>query len=266
MNTLLWKRRIGKLHPVIRKTPRKISLLYHAVGNGPQAMKINLFSEQMAWLKKHCTVMSLSELLRAAPDANAIQVAISFDDGYACLHDVVAPILEQFNFPAIVYLNTGWIASEENQRRASEPGLGHYIGEQFLTWKEVLSLVHQGWEIGSHGVDHLDLTQQNEQITNLQLSQSKDTIELKIQKPCLHFAYTWGKHSRSLKALVEQNKYQYAVAAHHAVISDRNDPFAIPRMNIEKDYSMSDFIDIVQGKWDFMRLIHALKHGLQLEK
>ncbi len=259
MDTLIWKRRLGKLYPAAKKTPRKVILLYHAIGSGPQAMNTLLFSEQMTWLNHNCRMMSLSELLRAPPDTEAIQVAISFDDGYACLHDEVAPILERFKMSAIVYLNTGWIANADNQRRASESSLGHYAGEQFLIWPEVSNLVYQGWEIGSHGVDHLNLTQQNDIIINAQLKQSKDMIEAKIQKPCLHFAYTWGKHSKRLRTLVEENNYHHAVAAHHEVLLDKHNPFAIPRMNIDKDYSIDDFVDIVQGKWDFMGPIHSLK-------
>ena len=264
MDTLIWKRRFGKLYPGISKTPRKIILLYHAVGNGPQAMQTKLFSEQMAWLKRYCNVMPLSELLRTPAEPDVIQVAISFDDGYACLHDEVAPILEYFKMPAIVYLNTGWIDNVENQRRASDPSIGHYAGEQFLIWSEVSNLVRQGWDIGSHGVEHINLTQQNSQVINFQLAQSKDTIERRIQKPCLHFAYTWGKHSKPLRTLVNQAKYHYAVAAHHTAISERDNLFALPRMNIEKNYSMEDFIDIVMGKWDFMGFIHAVKYGLQV--
>lgn len=263
MDKLKWKRRLSKFYPLIKKNTRKIILLYHAVGDGPQAMDVNLFAAQMTWLKQHCEVMSLTELLRPSPATKHIQVAISFDDGYACLYDKAAPILNNLNMPAIAYLNTGWIADEENNRRCSEPQLGHYIGEKFLIWPEVVQLVNQSWEMGSHGVDHLDLNQQTQDIAHTQLADSKHAIETQLQRSCDHFAYTWGRHSKPLRDMVVKNNYHDAVAAHHKILNHDN-LFALPRMNIEKDYSLTDFIDIVTGKWDYLGVIHRIKNRMNL--
>ena len=38
-----------------------------------------------------------------------------------------------------------------------------------------------------------------------------------------------------------------------------SDLFALPRMNIANEYSLDDFKQIVQGKWDYLGLIHKLK-------
>src|SRR3990167_10948241 len=256
MDTLVWKRRIGKLYPVKNNVSRKIIMLYHAVGSGPQALEHQLFFKQMAWLREHCKVVSLTNLLQIPVVGDGIQVAISFDDGYACLYREVAPILSHFNMPAIVYINTGWIGDSETSRKSSDPNAGHYFGESFLIWNEVLELAQQGWEIGSHGVDHLDLTKQSHDCVAAQLTRSKQMIESYLQHPCLHFAYTWGKHTKKLREMVAQSYYQYAVAGHHTVVSKKENSYALPRMNVEQRYSMEDFINIVQGNWDYLNVIH----------
>ncbi|MDX2346827.1 MAG: polysaccharide deacetylase family protein [Legionella sp.] len=268
MGALRWKRGLGQCYLVDKRRPRKIILLYHAVGSGADAMDTQLFSEQMAWLSEYCEVMSLSDLLRVNSNSNKIQVAISFDDGYACLYDVCAPILKRLNIPAIVYLNTAWVASDAVHRLKSNPDLGHYPDEHFLIWNEVKQFVSDGWEIGSHGVDHVDLTRMTRQMhdLNLQLSQSKQAIEDNLEQPCVHFAYTWGKHSSLVRERVKKTGYQYAVAAHHRVMSSKADAYALPRMNIEKAYSMDDFIGVVQGRWDYLGLIHAVKYHMSFLK
>ena len=266
IDTLIWKRRIGKLVPVKHNVSRKIILLYHAVGSGPQALDHKLFFDQMEWLQAHCNVVSLTNLLQAPVVDNRIQVAISFDDGYACLYREVAPILSHFNIPAIVYINTGWIGYSETSRKSSDPNAGHYCGESFLLWDEVLELVQRGWEIGSHGVDHLDLTKQSQNCVVEQLTQSKQKIEYCLQQPCLHFAYTWGKHTKKLRVMVAKSHYQYGVAGHHTAVSWKENNYALPRMNVEQRYSMEDFINLVQGKWDYLNVIHHVKKAAHFIK
>ena len=266
MDTLQWKRRLGKCYPralLHRNSSRKIILLYHAVGNGPQALAASLFAEQIQWLQNHCEIVSLSELLTSSVKENVIQVAISFDDGYACLYDVVAPILSATKTPATVYINTGWMGCSTEARRLSDPNLGHYQGEAFLTWEEVMRLSQSNWEIGSHGVNHLDFTQVPLDIAITELKTSKQAIEARLNKGCKHFAYTWGKHTKQLrKQVVAKVGYQYAAAAHHAALTQKEDPLAFPRLNIDKDYSMDDFKAIVLGKWDYLNVIQRVKRLL----
>lgn len=262
MDTLPWKRRISALCTSKSKKKRKLILLYHAVGNSPHAMSVQQFSEQMQWLYQHCKVVSLKDLLDTSRVGEGIHVTISFDDGYACLYQNVAPILKQWNMPAIVYINTGWIAEKEIDRRKSNTVLGHYPNEAFLLWNEVRALQKLGWEIGSHGAEHLDLTEASDLDIDEQLAISKLSIEKKLKVNCSHFAYTWGRHSAKLRQHVQKAGYLYAAAAHHLPLGIKNNNYALPRMNIENRYALSDFVNIVQGKWDYMGKIHALKQQL----
>lgn len=259
MNSIHWKRKIAKFYPVFSKknNPRKIILIYHSVGNGPWAISEENFKKQIQWLKKNAEIISLTELLTNTTKKNIIRVALTFDDGYSCLHDIVLPILQAENATATVYINTGWIG--EKERKLSRPDLGHYPSESFLTWDEVKTLDTSGWEIGSHGVDHIDLTKYPDDNVQSELVRSKTTIEEKLQKKCAHFAYTFGKYSRKVQRYVAQTGYHYAAAAHHAVLSKNNNHFALPRLNIQNDYTLEDFENIIIGKWDFLGIIQRIK-------
>ena len=258
MNTLLWKRCIGKFYPAIFPRARKIILLYHAVGNGPHAIDETKFEAQIQWLNQYCQVIPLSELLNSR-SREKFQVSITFDDGYACLYSIAAPILLKYKFSATVYVNAGWIGESSFDRKLSNPALGHYPGEAFLTWGELKEMQQQGWEVGSHGVDHLDLTEQKTRDTTNELVFSKQIIESRLKTDCPYFAYTWGKHNKKLREAVKQAGYQFSVAAHHAVHSNKEDFFALPRMNIEQHYSIKDFIAIIKGRWDYLGLIHKIR-------
>lgn len=259
MSSLNWKRRISKFYSLLPlpKKSRKIILIYHAVGSGPWSISADIFQKQTEWLVKHCAILPLTELLTNSSNDQKIQVAFTFDDGYACLYDTVLPILNAVKAVGTVYLNTGWIDYES--RKASCPELGHYPGEHFLTWGDVKKLDKAGWEIGSHGVEHIDLSRQQPDVIEKELRHSKDVIENQLKKSCEHFAYTFGRHDRRVRNVARQVGYRYVTAAHHQPLSISDDKMALPRLNVESGYSMEDFQNLVLGKWDFMGHIHRIK-------
>ena len=203
----------------------------------------------MAWLGEHVAVSTLDGLI-AGRSREHIEVAITFDDGYGCLVDEALPILADLGLTATVYLNTGWMADWE--RRPSDPMLGHYPGEQFMRWSDVERLAKAGWTIGSHGVEHLDLTLTPTAVTDRELVESRQTIEARLGLPCRHFSYTWGHHSPALRVRVAAAGYRYAVAGHHVPLRAGDDPLALPRINIDHRYSLADFHAIVRGDWDYL--------------
>lgn len=258
MTRMDWKRKIGMVWPAWRTKQRKIILLYHSVGNSVWATREQDFNDQINWLFDHCRILSLSELIQSSP-SDDIQVALTFDDGYANLYAQVAPIFLQKKINPMLYVNTGWIGDSEKTRRLSDATLGHYPEESFLIWSEVNELHRQGWEIGSHGKNHYDFTQQAENIVKQELFDSKNEIETRLQQTCLHFSYPWGRHSPKLKTIVKETGYHYAVAGHHRSLDSAADALALPRINIAREYSLQDFKAIVKGKWDYLGLIHRVK-------
>ena len=250
MTALGWKRRIGSLAgmlPVAR--PRKVILLYHSLGPRAPAVTAARFREQLLWLSANARLTTLEKLLTATSDA-ALEVAITFDDGYASLHDEVAPLLQNLGASATVYLNSGRIA--ERTRNKSDPALGHYPHEQFLIWPEVQALSAAGWNIGSHGVEHLDLTAAASVLAAQQLAASKLEIANRVGRPCQDFAYTWGRFTPALQKLVKAAGYRSAASGLHGPLRADSDLLALPRIDIRADYELADFIAAVSGQWDFL--------------
>jgi len=162
--SLRWKRRLGSIWRVLPMSKAgHVILIYHSVNGGPLSIAIDKFSAQMAWLAKNAEVVSLDSLLSLEREAYpGLRVAITFDDGYRSVHDAAAPVLAKHKFPATVYINSGHI--HDTRHEHSDTLQGHYPDETFMTWSEVNHLQGQGWSIGSHGVEHLDLTAQPEAV------------------------------------------------------------------------------------------------------
>ena len=223
------------------------------------SLSTNRFHEQVSWLAQNARVVSVDKLLECN-DPAGLQVALTFDDGYACTLRTVAPILQKEGMVATVYLNTACVG--DLQPIASEETKGHYPGVDFLVWDEVLALRDRGWIIGSHGADHVDLTRLPEAEVHMQLRQSKAAIEERLGIVCSHFAYTWGRHNRRVRTAVAECGYSWAVAGVHGPVSAKSDRYAIPRIDIRTDYELDDFIAVVTGKWDYLGLKQRLARML----
>jgi peptidoglycan/xylan/chitin deacetylase (PgdA/CDA1 family) len=254
---IVWKRRIGRALRWIPHQPwRKIVLLYHAVGSGPSATSTEQFRSQMQWLARAASVVPIDALLNAVSGTGLV-VAITFDDGYSSVHEGALAVLAPMGLPATVYLNSGWI--HEGETRPAQPGLGHQPGETFMRWSEAEALVQAGWTVGSHGIDHLDLTRTPADVCRRQLVQSRDEISRRLKVDCVHFAYPWGRSTTQLRALVRQCGYRYAAGGRHGPLRPDFDLMAFPRINVSCDYLLDDFKAIVRGDWDYLGWLQRAK-------
>lgn len=258
MNSRLFvKRFLGRHTPSSSKhVPRKIFLLYHSVGEAPWATPTRQFCAHIEWLSNNTELQSGYDLIDNKSTA-PLQVAIMFDDGYASVKDIAQPILAAKRITGSVFINTNYI--DDASRRSSRAALGHYPNDIFLSWKDILALSKEGWIIGSHGADHIDLTREPDVVVHRQLTSSKQKIESILTAPCYAFSYTWGRFTPRLQSLVKTAGYHYAFTGRHSPLQSKENLMAIPRINISNDYSLKDFQAIVRGDWDYISAVQNVR-------
>jgi peptidoglycan/xylan/chitin deacetylase (PgdA/CDA1 family) len=107
-------RKTGALDVISRITTsgRVEILLYHGFSAGserdsrfPKLMPVEQFEEQIRTLAQYGRPLRLEEL---PPDGNQ-GIAITFDDGYANNYQLAFPVLQKYQFPATVFLTTGFV-------------------------------------------------------------------------------------------------------------------------------------------------------------
>lgn len=251
MSTLDRKRRLGAIWRALSlgaQGPRV--LLYHSIGPHPLETSPADFAGQLDWLARGFQIVDIETALSASRAAAARTVVITFDDGYASLRHVAMPRLAAFGATATAYLNTGWISHAAP--RSSSAAHGHYPDQRFLTWEQVRQLRAAGWTIGSHGVDHVDLTRLPPDRLHDQLERSRSAIADELGAPCRHFAYTWGRHDAVVRRAVAGHGYRSAAAGHHGVLGPSADRFAFARINVASDWTLDDFAAVMRGDWDYL--------------
>ncbi len=153
------------------------------------------FRERLEWLMTRYEVVSLEELL-SRPMGQKTQVAVTFDDGYACWHEVAAPMLEDLNVPVVFFVCSGFVGLRDEK---AEYFRHHYFRRQQelspLTRNQLVDLAnHPLFEIGSHTVHHIDLGQSLDEDTLIaEISMDKGQLESWTGKPVRWFAYPFGE-------------------------------------------------------------------------
>lgn len=111
---------LSRAYSVIRGVSGTVILMYHSVPDAASrqwvdpdnAMPLEGFEWQMEFLHRHRRVISLDELITSIEAGRELAVGtvvLTFDDGYRDNLTVVAPILQRYQFPAVLYLPTEYI-------------------------------------------------------------------------------------------------------------------------------------------------------------
>ena len=116
-----YQRNGGDRIGITRRLSQSFAILrYHRVNSDKNPFSIEaipprLFDEQMAYLRKHFSVLSFHELLQGSQERSlpSNSVAVTFDDGYRDNYTFALPILKKYRIPATIFLTTGCIEKDQ---------------------------------------------------------------------------------------------------------------------------------------------------------
>lgn len=200
-------------------------LTYHSIDDGPSVTStpFSTFRRQIEYLSEAgYQALSLSRMLADLGSAPQVpRVVITFDDAYASIEKALEFLLES-GLTATVF-----IPSAACGQMADWPG----SGGQVMDWASLRAWAASGIELGSHSVDHVDLTQLRREELDRQLSHSQKTIRDRTSHPCQVLAYPFGR-SNALVRAAARRCYKRAVTTRLAWAGPESDPLALPRLDM----------------------------------
>ena len=247
----------GKMHPTPTPGQRRVIVNYHSIGDGEWAIQESAFEKQILWLSTHARIVPLPELLASSGENETLQVSITFDDGYHSVANRAQPVLSRHGAQATVFILTGRLS--ESEHAASDANRGDYPDECFLSRKDVRDLERAGWVIGSHGSDHTILTRLTPNELEKELRSSRDDIREMTGKDCVHFCYPWGRHNPEVRKACADAGYSHGFTCRHASIPEDCAPFEVPRLDVRREYCLTDYKALVSGQWDFIGTFQRLR-------
>ncbi len=221
-------------------------LMYHSISADPETDRSAYykvctaparFAEQMRWLKT-----------RGYRTDNARTLAITFDDGYRDNFTVALPLLEECGFTATIYLPTDFIDDTRRQ----------FKGRDCLTWSEVREMRQRGIQFGAHTVSHPVLRELSWDKIEMELRDSKRTIEDRLQEPVTSFAYPYAfpQEDRNFVArfteLVRAIGYAECVTTIVGRVHLGDDPFTRKRLPVNNTDDPALFAAKLTGAYDWV--------------
>ncbi|PSJ17037.1 polysaccharide deacetylase family protein [Nitrosomonas supralitoralis] len=157
-------------------------------------------------------------------------VAITFDDGMACAYENALPILQEFSYPASVFVVSGLVGGYNDWCKVFG-----FPRRRMLTANEIRALAGSGVNIGSHTASHRWLGKIDKVAVSKEVRESKAALEDILGQEVPHFAYPFGSWSPVARNAVIEAGYSGACST----ISGRNrkgaDPYLLHRSEIKGD-------------------------------
>jgi peptidoglycan/xylan/chitin deacetylase (PgdA/CDA1 family) len=209
-----------------------LALTYHAVGagEGPLYVDRTTLATHLDCIvesgARAVTVSELADTLRSGPIQQRT-VAITFDDGFASVARVAAPLLEERRLRATVFCVAGHLGGTSDWPSALPDAPRHELARA----DELAELARAGWEIGCHGMTHAPLVDDSCTFLDRELLEAKARLEGAVGVPVRSFAYPYGAApSRAARQLVVET-YTAACSTRLGYVDAGADPWALPRVD-----------------------------------
>jgi len=217
-------------------------LMYHSVGSSVYGDKHALHTISEKRFCEHLDIlagMSTLPLLPFCNRQNGLNIAITFDDGYADNLHIAAPLLAGRGIPFTVFVTTDFI-------RNNEPG--------FLSPGELKQLAQMpGVIIGSHGRTHCHLTGCSDNQLAAELFDSRHYLEDLIGMPVTALAYPYGSSDRRVRDAACSAGYELGSCSRFDINNSSRDPLMLNRCVIVCDDTQKILQQKVSGNWDWYR-------------
>lgn len=221
--------------------PKPLILAYHSIDHSGSV--ISETPESFALQMNHLAasgrrVVPLTEIVQS-PGA----VALTFDDAYRNFSTHALPILQQFRFPCTLFV-VPRRCGLDNQWPGQAPQIP---AMPLMSWEEIKEAARLGITVGSHTMDHPDLTRLCPAAAAAQMGEAKDRIEQNLGTCSTEFAYPYGAVNRQVRDIAA-GSFSLACSTRLAAIGPATDLLQLPRVDAYYLRHPAIFRLVLEGK------------------
>ncbi len=162
---------------------------------------------------------------------------------------------EVTELPACFFVATGFVETDRMAPWDAEQG----IPSEWMTWEHVRRLHRQGFEIGAHTVNHVDLGVVEGELADAEIRGSRERLERELSASVSFFSYPFGSPDNITEAnreRVREAGFECCVSAFGGVIAPVTDAFSARRTPISQW-----FLSPYQFGFEVMRLRSDAVHA-----
>lgn len=204
--------------------PGSAILTYHSLDDSGSVISIPpaLFRLHMECLAR--ARVPVVPLDRAQPAPGSI--ALTFDDGFRNFAEHALPVLQQYNFPATLFIVSEYCGKKNDW---PEPPGARVPSLPLLSWEELQALP-QSISIGAHTATHRNLGRAPEQECSRELLQGREQAEQRLGRPVRWLAYPYGASTPAVRRRAAEH-FDLAVGTTLRFLSAESDRMDLPRID-----------------------------------
>jgi peptidoglycan/xylan/chitin deacetylase (PgdA/CDA1 family) len=168
-------------------------------------------------------------------------IVFSFDDGLQSVGDQALAVLDQAGFRAVVYVVSSQIGGHNAWDTVQ--GLPY---QACMDEGALRRILHSGWEIGSHGTHHKDLTKLTRGELAEEIYGSKRDLEARFGA-IDSFCYPYGAQNEAVRQMVVDAEYTNAMAVQASTRLVTADLFVMKRVFIKGGDALPTFRRKISG-------------------
>ncbi len=216
---------------------KAVIVLFHRVDDRHAtdaiSCSVDKFDRFCAFFQRYFIVVPLGvlvEKVRRGEDVGR-HLAITFDDGYLDNHDVAAPRLKAVGLPACFFIATNFIDSDRVPWWDRDAG----IASEWMNWYHVRDLAAQGFELGAHTRNHVDLGVVTGDEAQREIIESGERLSAEVGSRIALFSYPYGrKHqiTETNRQFVRSAGYDCCLSAYGGTVTPGSSPYHLRRIPI----------------------------------
>lgn len=226
-------------------------LAYHAISPrwaAPLSVTPEAFERQLTKLvQKGWTPANFTDVVRTPPRTKTF--AVTFDDAFLSVKTYGYPVMRQLGVTGTVFAPTGYIS---RQAQLAWPGLEEWMhtadADELapMSWNDLAELAESGWEIGSHTLNHPQLTTLDDKTLATELRESREECAARTGRPVTSIAYPYGDVDARVVAHTREAGYE--AAAGMMWPTSRPNRYDYPRVGVYHTDSWARF-RLKVGRW-----------------
>ncbi len=183
---------------------RMTILTYHSIDSSDSVVSLDMqvFESHMACLSEQGhRGLSLRDAVQQYVSTGswpARAAVITFDDGFANVHELALPVIRRYGFSATVFPVLKHVGGC-NDWELPPIGLGP---RPLLDWHQLEDLVKAGWEIGAHTRSHPDLRCLSGVQLQDEIGASRADLQARLGQTITSFAYPYGLYDSHAESIV----------------------------------------------------------------
>jgi peptidoglycan/xylan/chitin deacetylase (PgdA/CDA1 family) len=189
-----------------------------------------------AWGYQTISVELLVKAIRGGALLPPRPVILTFDDGSESVFASALPIMQKYDFTGTVYIVHNFI------------GFTNYMNAD-----QIRSLYASGWEVGSHSLSHVDLTERADRQRE-EIIESRRRLEAYLGVPILSFAYPFGAYDADSVQFARQAGYIGAVGLGNETLQGNKNLYYLYRMDVKGSYDLGTFTSLLPWREDINNL------------